>query len=36
MIGKLIEFVFERWDRVALAGFTIGLVLIGLNKLFVI
>ena len=32
-MGRLIEFVFERWDRVALAGFTIGLLLIGLSKI---
>jgi hypothetical protein len=33
MIGRLIEFIFERWDRIALAGFTFGLALIGLSKL---
>jgi hypothetical protein len=33
MIGQLIEFVFERWDRIALAGLTIGLLLIGLSKI---
>ena len=29
---RLIEFVLERWDRVALAGFTVGLAIYGLMK----
>ena len=31
-MGRLIEFVFERWDRIALAGVTVGLAVYGLMK----